>query len=150
MQVDANLALLPISTVSKMTGIGIRMLREYETEGLLKPRRTAGRRLFSYNEIGFIEDIKYYLQRKKLSIAGLKELYLKAPCWESKRCPPDSKCPAYHNLNKECWNLILRYANTKCNSAMCPHCPVLLIKSRYPQRKRKNKEPLSPRDYPYK
>lgn len=55
-----------IGELSKRTGVSIRMLRYYETEGLLKPERTAAMyRDYSSDEVQTVERIKL------LSSAGM-------------------------------------------------------------------------------
>jgi MerR family transcriptional regulator/heat shock protein HspR len=120
-----KLPLYTISAVAQLTGISPRMLREYEMQGFIRPHRIKNRRLFSNNDIRFIEDLKFYLKDKKMSIAGLKEFYRRAPCWEIKRCGMQ-KCPAYGNFSKMCWE-VTKY-HKRCNSSLCCSCPIYLIK----------------------
>lgn len=50
---------MKIGELSKSTGVSIRMLRYYETEGLLKPQRTAsGYREYNPAELRTVERIK--------------------------------------------------------------------------------------------
>ncbi|VEE61389.1 Copper export regulator [Shewanella putrefaciens] len=58
---------MKIGELSKRTGVSIRMLRYYEEQGLLKPRRTiTGYRDFGQGEVRTLERIKL------LSSAGMK------------------------------------------------------------------------------
>ena len=143
MKIDNNLPLYSISVVARLTGITSRMIREYENRDLIKPQRIKGRRLFSQNEIGFIEDIKFYLKEKKVSLSGLKELYRQSSCREIKRCQM-RQCPAYSRFDKPCWILVKN--NSKCWSALCPNCPVYLVRKTQ-SKGRTTKEPLSPLVY---
>ena len=66
-----------IGELSKQTGVSIRMLRYYETEGLLKPMRiTSGYRDYSEKELQTVERIKL------LGLAGitLATIKLFLPC----------------------------------------------------------------------
>lgn len=48
-----------VGELSKRTGVSIRMLRYYETEGLLKPKRTtSGYRDYASDEVQTVERIK--------------------------------------------------------------------------------------------
>lgn len=50
---------MKIGELAKRTGVSIRMLRYYETEGLLQPKRTInGYRHYAQNEIRTVERIK--------------------------------------------------------------------------------------------
>ncbi len=57
---------MKIGELSKQTGVSVRMLRYYEDQGLLKPKRTAsGYRDFDQKEVQILERIKL------LSSAGM-------------------------------------------------------------------------------
>lgn len=57
-----NMSILPVSTVSKLTGLTPRQLRYYERFELVYPKRSAGnQRLYSLNDIERLLEIKDYL-----------------------------------------------------------------------------------------
>ncbi|MCK5579328.1 MAG: MerR family DNA-binding transcriptional regulator [Planctomycetes bacterium] len=142
MKTNDTTPMLSISIVSRMTKAPIRMIREYEKYGLIKPRRIKGRRLFSVCEVGFIQDIRFYLTAKKMHINGLIEFHLRASCWEIKRCRK-YKCPAYGNVKFQCWEVTKPHK--QCTPEMCPLCPIFIIKKS--SRKKKHSNPLSPFTY---
>lgn len=125
MKIDDNLPIFSISAVAKLTNTPARMIREYEKQGLIKPRKIGGRRLFTGCEIGFINEIRYYLDKRQMTIPGLREFYFRASCWEIKRCKMP-KCPAYANVQKQCWQVIKHHK--KCDPSICPTCPIFIIK----------------------
>ncbi|MEW6026078.1 MAG: MerR family transcriptional regulator [Planctomycetota bacterium] len=126
MKLDNNIPIYSISVVSRLCDTPIRMLREYEKQGLIRPKKFNRRRLFTANETGFIKDIRYYLAEKRMTINGLKEFYLRAACWEIKQCNRRD-CPAYGKLNKQCWEVVTHHKI--CDGSACPSCPIYIIKT---------------------
>ncbi|MDI6788964.1 MAG: MerR family transcriptional regulator [Planctomycetota bacterium] len=141
MEINDTLPIYIISVASKLTETPVRMLREYEKQGIIRPKKIRSRRMFSNCEIGFIKDIRFYLTDQKMTINGLKEFYSRAGCWEIKRCN-HKNCPAYGNVKKQCWQITSHHK--KCNPAICPFCPIFIIKTSF---KKGKQEPLSPRVY---
>lgn len=141
MEMSDTVPVYSISVASKLSGVTVRMLREYEVKGLIKPQRVNGRKMFSPCEIGFIKDLLFYLHDKKMAISGLKEFYSRAACWEIKRCNYQS-CPAYGKFDKQCWQIVK--SHKKCDPSMCPYCPIFIIKTTY---REKETKPISPRAY---
>ena len=142
MDINDTIPVYPISSAAKLTDVPVRMLREYEARGLIRPRKVKGRRLFTNCEVGFIKNIRYYLRERQMTIGGLKEFYLRAACWEIKRCNM-KQCPAYGNYTKQCYELVSRHK--KCNPAICPYCPIFIIKTS--RRRKSDTQPISPRVY---
>lgn len=66
--------LFAIGIVMKLTELTARQIRYYEEHGLIHPDRTSGnQRLFSFNDVDRLLEIKDYLD-KGLNIAGIKLL----------------------------------------------------------------------------
>lgn len=128
MDVNNNIPVYAISVASTLTDTPVRMLREYEKQGLINPKKINNRRLFTNCEIGFIKDIRYYLTEKRMTINGLKEFYFRAACWEIKQCN-HKNCPAYGKIDKQCWEIISH--DKKCDSKSCPSCPIFIIKASF-------------------
>jgi len=126
MKIDNNLPLYSISVVSKLCSTPVRMLREYEKQGMIKPKKINKRRLFTVNEVGFIKDIRYYLAEKGMTIKGLREFYLRSSCYEIKQCNR-RECPAYGKLDKQCWEVVTYHKI--CDGKACPSCPIFIIKT---------------------
>lgn len=73
-QIRRNQPLFPIGIVTKLTELTPRQIRYYEQQGLIRPARTEGNhRLFSFNDVDRLLQIKLYLE-KGLNIAGVKEI----------------------------------------------------------------------------
>ena len=69
-----QMALFPIGTVMKLTGLSARQIRYYEEHGLVLPIRTAGnQRLFSFRDVERLRQIKSMLE-SGLNIAGVKKV----------------------------------------------------------------------------
>ena len=70
-----NLPLFQIGVVMQLTELTARQIRYYEEQELIQPSRTKGRqRLFSFNDIEKLLEIKRLLE-KKINIAGIKEIF---------------------------------------------------------------------------
>jgi len=132
MKVADNIPAFSIAVASQLTGAPVRMLREYEKQGLIKPKKINSRRMYTGCEMGFIKDIRYYLVERRMTIGGVKEFYLRSACWEIKRCHRP-KCPAYGNIKKECWQVVKN--NKQCSPENCPFCPIYIVKTDSGRRK---------------
>jgi len=70
-----NSPLFQIGIVMQLTELSARQIRYYEQQGLIKVSRTKGKqRLFSFNDIEKLLEIKNLLE-KKINIAGIKEIF---------------------------------------------------------------------------
>ena len=63
-----------IGEVSQLTGLEQHVLRYWETEfpGLSPQKNRAGRRIYTRNDIDFIERLKYLLKERKFTIEGAR------------------------------------------------------------------------------
>ncbi len=66
---------------------------------------------------------------KKKSIEGIKKLLEYAPCWEITMCSDErkSKCSAYIDKTKPCWELNRMICNRE-NGKICEDCVVFISK----------------------
>ena len=117
-----------ISTAAKMLGMSVRMIREYEKEGLIKPHRDpgSGYRMFSDEDLQWIRCIRGLIHQKGLNIKGIQCLLTLAPCWEIKSCPNEirDKCSAAVDRTRPCWVV----AQKSCieEAKKCRSCKVYL------------------------
>ena len=116
-----------ISTAAKMLGISVRMLREYEKDGLIKPLRnpSSGYRLFSNEDLQWIRCIRGLIHKDGINIKGIRRLLTVMPCWEIKGCPKEirEKCRAVMDRTLPCWTI----AGKHCKDAdKCRTCKVYL------------------------
>lgn len=73
-QVRRSMPLFPMSIVMKLTELSARQIRYYEEHGLITPERSEGnRRLFSFNDVDRLLEIKSLLEQK-INIAGIKQI----------------------------------------------------------------------------
>ena len=86
----ADLPIYPIGVAAKLLGVHPRTLRIYEAEGLVKPAQHSGtRRLYSPNDIKWIECLRSIIHDQGISIPGLKKLLTLVPCWDVAECPKE-------------------------------------------------------------
>lgn len=116
-----------ISDTAKKLGMSIRMVREYEKYGLIKPYRNPsnGYRLFSKEDIQWIRCIRDIIHQDGISIKGIQRLLSVLPCWEIKNCPREirEKCQASIDTTSPCWVL----SNKNCrNVNKCKTCKIYL------------------------
>lgn len=114
-----------IGIAADLLGVHPRTLRLYEHAGLLRPARKNNRRLYSENDIKWVQCIRYLIHQKGLNQEGLRRLLGLVPCWELKDCPEDEKvqCSAYEDRTTPCWEV----ANSTCAEAnKCYECPTYL------------------------
>ncbi len=77
----------PIGVAAKLLNVHPRTLRIYEKEGLIKPALVGNRRMFSADDIQWINCIRRFIHEEGISIPGLKKLLEFVPCWEIADCP---------------------------------------------------------------
>ncbi|WP_055107950.1 MerR family transcriptional regulator [Paenibacillus ihumii] len=73
-EIRRNMALFPIGIVMKLTDLTARQIRYYEQHQLIMPARTSGnQRLFSYNDVERLLEIKKLIERG-VNLAGIKQV----------------------------------------------------------------------------
>lgn len=82
-----DLPIYPIGVAARLLNVHPRTLRIYEAEGLIKPAHRGSRRMFSPNDIKWIECLRSMIHDQGISIPGLKKLLKLIPCWEVANCP---------------------------------------------------------------
>ncbi len=113
-----------IGVASRILGVSVHSLRQYEREGLLVPHKTSsGHRLYSDLELEKVRCIRHMIHEKGLNFAGIRHLIALVPCFHLRHCPEEirHKCPMMGDRNAPCW----AKPNT-CASPFpsCRHCPV--------------------------
>lgn len=125
---ESTIAFYNISIAAKRLGMSVRMIREYEKEGLIKPHRDpgSGYRIFSDEDLQWIRCIRELIHQKGLNIKGIQRLLTLVPCWEIKSCPKEirEKCPAAVDRTLPCWIV----AQKSCieEAKKCKSCKVYL------------------------
>ncbi len=73
--VRRNMPLFPIGIVKQLTELSARQIRYYEENGLITPARSEGnRRMFSFNDVDRLLEIKSLLERG-INLAGIREVF---------------------------------------------------------------------------
>ncbi|WP_088072461.1 MerR family transcriptional regulator [Gottfriedia luciferensis] len=73
-QVRRSTPLFPIGIVISLTELSARQIRYYEEHDLIQPARTeSNRRLFSFNDVDRLLEIKKFIEQG-LNLAGIKEV----------------------------------------------------------------------------
>ncbi|MFF2878475.1 MerR family transcriptional regulator [Gottfriedia sp. NPDC057991] len=73
-QVRRSTPLFPIGIVISLTELSARQIRYYEEHDLIRPARSEGnRRLFSFNDVDRLLEIKTFIEQG-LNLAGIKEV----------------------------------------------------------------------------
>lgn len=131
-----SMPLYTIGIVAELIGITDQTLRLYEKHELIKPSRRNKNRYYSENDIKWLTCIRDLIHTKKISIAGIKKLLEYAPCWEITDCSEEkkSKCTAYINKTKPCWELNKTICN-KESGRSCEDCVVYMAKKLKPNKK---------------
>ncbi len=87
--VRPDLPVYPIGVAAKLLNVHPRTLRIYETEGLIQPSYHGSRRMFTANDVKWVECLRSMIHDQGISIQGLKKLLTLAPCWEISGCPAE-------------------------------------------------------------
>ena len=108
--VPNDLPAYPIGVAAQVLGVHPRTLRLYEAAGLVRPKRRGIQRLFSNNDLRWIQCIRRMIHDEGIGIAGIKRLLALAPCWEIVQCPAEVRatCSAYRDRSIPCWELTQR------------------------------------------
>lgn len=84
-----NLAVLPMATVIKLTGLSARQIRYYEAQDLVIPERTGGNhRLYSLNDVDKLLEIKDILQSAN-SMQDVKKILKRRQTHSQKQPTPE-------------------------------------------------------------
>jgi MerR family transcriptional regulator/heat shock protein HspR len=123
--------LYPIGVVADLIGITNQTIRLYEKHGLIKPARKNRNRLYSDNDLKWLQCLRDIIHKKKISIEGIKMLLYYAPCWEITGCSEKEwdQCSAYIERVKPCWELN-RTIRRKGSPEACDNCIVFLSKTK--------------------
>ena len=116
MEVNENLPVYPMGVAAEILNLHPRTLRIYEAEGLIKPQRQGGKRMFSKTDLERIECLRKLIHEENISIQGIKKLLDFTPCWKLKDCPKDkrSKCCELSGKKKKCWEFSQRTCEKSC------------------------------------
>ncbi|MEI8388877.1 MAG: MerR family transcriptional regulator [bacterium] len=128
MEVNENLPVYSMGIAAQILNVHPRTLRIYEAEGLIKPQRHGGKRMFSKNDLTRIECLRKLIHEENLSIPGIKRLLDFTPCWKLKKCSQEkrSKCCELSGQKKKCWE----FSQKTCKKT-CEKCEIYLKENTY-------------------
>lgn len=90
-----SMPLFSMGIVQKLTGLSARQIRYYEENELIHPERTAGnRRVFSFNDVDRLLDIKSLLD-EGVNLAGIRRVLSEKPVMANR--PAGTKKPMSDN-----------------------------------------------------
>lgn len=97
MKEDESMPVYTIGIAAKFLDVCSVTLRLWEKKGIIKPARIGKNRFYSKCDIDRLERIKYYLHKRRINIAGVKEILEAKSCWEVKDCSEKVRndCPVY-------------------------------------------------------
>ena len=101
---DLDKPILKVSQVAKEIGISSDRLRTYDEENLVCPHRENNTRLYSYNDVEWLINLRKLIKKDSLSIIGFKEIlkisyYIKASDFE-KFIQKQDKNSIWHVINQ--------------------------------------------------
>jgi DNA-binding transcriptional MerR regulator len=121
-----------INDVSKMVALSQKRIREYEKEGLIKPRRQmrTNNRLYTESDIRRIEHIKQLIHAHGFTLSCVKYFLSTAPCWIIYQCTQKETCPAYQNPHSDCYETMKTAIPERLDD--CENCAVYLNRGAAP------------------
>ncbi|MHC4802618.1 MAG: MerR family transcriptional regulator [Planctomycetota bacterium] len=80
-QHGVNDPLISIGVLAQQVGLSVSAVRKYENDGLILAHRTdSGHRLFSYEDIGRVQNIQHLIQDLGLNTEGIRRMQALLPC----------------------------------------------------------------------
>ena len=107
-QPGINDPLVSIGALAQQVGLSVSAVRKYENDGLILAHRTdSGHRLFSYEDIGRVQNIQHLIQDLGLNTEGIRRMQALLPCWDLLPCSAETRrnCPAYQDTTRPCWTI---------------------------------------------
>lgn len=132
MDINNNLPIYQMSVAAKLLNVHPRTLRIYEEEGLIKPQRKNGKRMFSKNDLIWIQCLRTLIHDENISIPGIKRLLELEPCWKLKKCSQEiiENCASLKEREKKCWEFVQKVCEKSCQN-----CDVYFKYSKIPEKR---------------
>ena len=117
---------LRINEVARIVDLSQKRIREYESEGLVKPLREprTNNRMYSQQDITRIRRIKALIHQHGFTLSCLKYFLASAPCWIIFNCAEKTDCMAYKTRQKPCYE-VMQTANA-AHIDKCQSCAVYM------------------------
>jgi len=120
-----EVSVLTIGMAVKLTGVSAQTLRAYERFGLVLPMRSNKKqRLYSFEDIERIKEIREGLKKHKIGVTALRSMISMIPCWSIKGCSESDKtnCAVFEGDISPCWTY--KHHNNFCADLSCRDCEV--------------------------
>lgn len=92
----------PLRVAAQLVGLGPRTLRVYEEARLLEPARAGAgnRRMYSEQDLQWLRCIRDMIHEEGLTVVAIRRLLDLIPCWELRRCDPQTalECAPCQNV----------------------------------------------------
>ena len=127
--------LYSMKVVTQRTNLDANLIRHYERQGLIKPYRDPDNnyRLFTLDEIEWLERINRLIHEVGINIEGIKLFLTLDPCYSKPDFPKDIKerCAIYQNKKYPCWYYIKPTPENP--DIECYKCPQYILAKRHPK-----------------
>ncbi len=102
MKEDEAMPVYTIGIAAEFLAVCPATLRLWEKKGIVKPARIGKNRFYSKYDIDRLECIKFLLQKRRINIAGVKEILEIKFCWEGRNCSKEVRknCSVYLQCQK--------------------------------------------------
>jgi len=125
-------SVLPIGMAVKLAGVSAQTLRAYERYGLVMPARSNKKqRLYSFEDIERIKEIRVSLKMNKIGIMALRSMISMIPCWSIKDCSESDRenCAVFTEDLAPCWTY--KHQDNVCADMSCRDCEVYKLNSNF-------------------
>ncbi len=127
-----EVSVLTIGMAVKLTGVSAQTLRAYERFGLVLPTRSNKKqRLYSFEDIERIKEIREGLKEHKIGVTALRSMISMIPCWNIKGCSESDRanCAVFEDELAPCWTY--KHYNNFCADLLCRDCEVYKLNYNY-------------------
>ncbi|BBO85613.1 MerR family transcriptional regulator [Desulfosarcina ovata] len=116
-----------INDVSKRVGLSQKRIREYETNGFIRPIREpkTNNRRYTEADIRQIQRVKVLIHEHGFTVSCLKYFLSAAPCWVIFECGQKEICPTYGSVRLPCYEMIEK-TGVPDRVNKCRQCPIYL------------------------
>lgn len=102
MKENETIPVYTIGIAAKLVGVCPATLRIWERKSIIKPARIGKNRFYSKRDIDRLEHVKCLLQKLRINIAAVKEIFDRDFCWNIRNCSEKVRrtCSIYLHYQK--------------------------------------------------
>ena len=102
MKENEHIPVYTIGIAAKLLGVCPATLRLWESKSVIKPARIGKDRFYSKCDIDRLAYVKCLLEKRRMNLAGAKEILDRNFCWTVKDCTEEVRriCPVYPHHQK--------------------------------------------------